>query len=86
MPAASAAAVADGRVVYADRFLGYGVLVILDHSSGYYTLYGNLSEPSVTVGTHLDAGTAVGRVDDYLHFEIRRQGQPLDPLPWLLPK
>ena len=80
-----AAAVHDGRVVYADQFLGYGRLVILDHDGGFYTLYGNLDEIGVTVNAQVAAGAAVGKTRDYLHFEIRRAGQPVDPLQWLAP-
>lgn len=80
-----ALAVHDGKVAYADQFLGYGRLVILDHGSGFYTLYGNLEEIAVTVGEDVATARAVGRTRDYLHFEIRRAGQPVDPLQWLEP-
>uniref|UniRef100_A0A7C4G9V9 M23ase beta-sheet core domain-containing protein n=1 Tax=candidate division WOR-3 bacterium TaxID=2052148 RepID=A0A7C4G9V9_UNCW3 len=76
-------AVASGRVSYADRFLGYGTLVIVDHGAGFYTLYGNLLSTTVQVGAGITAGAVVGRARDYLHFEIRRDGQPVNPLEWL---
>ncbi len=72
-----------GRVVYADQFMGYGNLVIVDHDGGFFTLYANLSEMIVKVGDGVVPGTVVGKVDDYLHFELRRDGKPLDPVPWL---
>ncbi|MEO0085752.1 MAG: peptidoglycan DD-metalloendopeptidase family protein [candidate division WOR-3 bacterium] len=75
--------VAPGRVSYADRFLGYGTLVIVDHGSGFYSLYGNLLTTRVQVGTRLSAGSVVGTARDHLHFEIRRDGQPVNPLDWL---
>jgi murein hydrolase activator len=78
-------AVAAGRVVYADQFLGYGNLVIVDHGSGFYTLYSNLTEMSLQVGAAVAAGTQVGVVADYLHFEIRKDGKSVDPLDWLKP-
>ncbi|MFO7675336.1 MAG: peptidoglycan DD-metalloendopeptidase family protein [bacterium] len=78
-----AAAVHAGKVAYADQFLGYGRLVILDHEGGFYTLYGNLEEIAVTVGEQLTGGLTVGKTRDYLHFEIRRAGEPVDPLQWL---
>lgn len=84
-PGSPAEAIHDGQVVYADQFLGYGRLVILDHGGGFYTLYGNLDEIEVTVGARVPAGGTTGRVRDYLHFEIRRGGQPVDPLEWLQP-
>ena len=76
-------AAADGRVAYADQFMGYGNLVIVDHGGGFYTLYSNLSEMSVSVGSVVAAGTTVGTADDYLHFEVRKDGKPVDPMAWL---
>jgi len=83
-------AVADGQVVYADRFLGYGQVIILDHGSGYYTLYAHLSAILTDVSALVKAGEAVGQVGESgslegprLHFEIREQGRPSDPSEWL---
>ncbi len=81
----SALAIWDGTVVYADRFMGYGKMVILDHHGGFYTLYGNLEAISVAIDERVMTAQAVGRTKDYLHFEIRKQGQPVDPLDWLQP-
>lgn len=75
--------VADGKIVYADRFVGYGNLVIIDHGSGYFTLYGNLTAINTVVNATVSAKSVIGTVDDYLHFEIRKDGQPLDPKDWL---
>ncbi len=82
---AAVRAVAAGKVAYADRFLGYGNLVIIDHGDACYTLYGNLSEIAVSVGDPVTPASQVGRVADYLHFELRSQGRPLDPAGWLAP-
>ncbi len=76
-------AIADGRVVYAERFMGYGNLVILDHGDGYYTLYSNLAEMTCSVGMNLKQGEVLGKSKDILHFELRREGKAVDPLPWL---
>jgi len=81
-------AVAAGKVVYAERFLGYGNVVLVDHQSGYYTLYGNLSDILVTTGSRVEnfqqIGTVGGTVDGpILHFEVRKGGKPVDPLQWL---
>jgi len=83
-------AVAGGRVVFADKFEGYGNLLIIDHGSGYHSLYGNLSETALKTGELLIAGMAVGktgvskRLDiPTLYFEIRYKGKPVDPVPWL---
>ena len=84
-PSAAVRAVAPGRVAYADQFMGYGNLVIVDHGGGFYTLYSNLTEMSAQVGTEVTAGTQVGVVADYLHFEIRRDGKPVNPIDWLKP-
>jgi septal ring factor EnvC (AmiA/AmiB activator) len=82
-PGATVQAVAPGRVAYADQFMGYGNLVILDHGSGFYTLYSNLDEMSVGVGSDVGPGTRVGTAGDYLHFEIRKDGKPVNPVDWL---
>jgi septal ring factor EnvC (AmiA/AmiB activator) len=83
-------AVAGGRVVYAKYFEGYGNLLIIDHGSGYNSLYGNLSEITMKTGELLIAGMEVGKADrsknlnvPALYFEIRYKGKPVNPLPWL---
>jgi septal ring factor EnvC (AmiA/AmiB activator) len=83
-------AVAPGQVVYADRFLGYGQVVILDHGGGYYTLYAHLSAILLDVSALIKAGEVLGQVGESgslegprLHFEIREQGRPADPSEWL---
>ncbi len=87
---ASVRAVADGQTVYADRFLGYGQVVILDHGTGYYTLYAHLSAIYTDVGVVVGEGDVIGEVGDSgslegsrLHFEVREQGRPVDPSVWL---
>jgi murein hydrolase activator len=84
-PDARVQAVATGRVAYADQFMGYGNLVIVDHGGGFYSLYSNLSDMSVRVGSDVTAGTKVGTAGDYLHFEIRKDGKPTNPMDWLKP-
>lgn len=86
-------AVADGRVIYADWFKGYGKLIILDHGDGYYTLYAHASEISVSLGQNISRGQALGRVGETgslegpnLYFEVRQNGRPQDPLAWLASK
>ncbi len=76
-------AIAQGRVVYADRFMGYGNMVILDHGDGYYSLYSNLSDMSASVGANIEQGEIVGSSTAILHFELRSEGKPVDPLLWL---
>ncbi len=84
-PSSPVRAVADGRVAYADQFLGYGNLVIVDHGGGFYTLYANLTEMTARVGNEVTAGTRLGAAGDYLHFEIRKDGKPVNPMDWLQP-
>jgi murein hydrolase activator len=83
-------AVHDGTVAFADQFLGYGLLVILDHGGKNHTLYAHLSETRVQTGQHVAAGAIVGTVGTSaldgpgLYFEVRSQGKPQDPLEWLV--
>jgi septal ring factor EnvC (AmiA/AmiB activator) len=83
-------AVADGTVIYADWFKGYGRLVILDHGSGYFTLYAHASDIRVKTGDTVSGGQAIAQVGDsgslegpQLYFELRHKGKPQDPLAWL---
>ena len=81
---------ADGTVVLAAYYSGYGNAVIIDHGNGFSTLYGHLSSIDVDTGDVVAQGQLVGAVGctgnctgDHLHFEIRIEGTPVDPLPYL---
>src|SRR5258708_1949162 len=82
-------AVHDGTVAFADQFLGYGLMVILDHGGKNHTLYAHLAETRVQPGQHVSAGDVVGTggassvEGPGLYFELRSQGKPQDPLEWL---
>lgn len=83
-------AVYDGRVMYADWFRGYGMVIILDHGESYYTLYAHLARVLVKQGESVKRHQTVGTVgetgfiqENRLYFEIRHQGKPVDPLVWL---
>ncbi|MEO0095152.1 MAG: peptidoglycan DD-metalloendopeptidase family protein [candidate division WOR-3 bacterium] len=83
-------AIAQGKVVYAGKFIGYGNLVVIDHKDGFYSLYGHLSEILVKVGDEVPGGRIIGRVGEggslsgpMLHFELRKEGKPVDPLVYL---
>ena len=82
-------AVHDGAVAFADRFRGYGLMVILDHGGKHHTLYAHLAETRVQPGQRVAAGDVVGTVGASglegpgLYFELRTQGKPEDPLEWL---
>jgi septal ring factor EnvC (AmiA/AmiB activator) len=82
-------AIHDGLVAFAGAFAGYGNLVIVDHSAGAFSLYGNLLDIAVEKGDLVEAGRPLGTVGPAvtgpagLYFELRVDGQPVDPLQWL---
>jgi septal ring factor EnvC (AmiA/AmiB activator) len=86
---APARAIHDGIVAFADTFAGFGKLVIVDHGAQTFSLYGNLLDLAVQRGIRVDGGQLVGTVGvsaigpAALHFELRIDGQPVDPLQWL---
>ena len=80
----------DGEVIFADKFKGYGNMIIIDHGGGYFTLYAHASSILKKVGTTVSKNEVVAHVGDsdssagsQLYFEIRYQGKPVDPGPWL---
>ena len=77
----------DGVVAFAGAFRGYGKLLILEHSEGYHTLLAGMSRLDGAVGQRVLAGEPVGVMspegDPSLYVELRRDGQPINPLPWL---
>jgi septal ring factor EnvC (AmiA/AmiB activator) len=87
--AAPASAIHDGLVAFAGPFAGFGNLVIVDHGALSFSLYGDLLEILVQKGAHVERGQVVGTVGRSpagpagLHFEMRVDGQPVDPLQWL---
>lgn len=83
-------AVAAGRVVYADWLRGFGNLIIIDHGQGYMSLYGNNETLYKQVGDTLRGedtiaavGSSGGNEDSGLYFELRFEGKPFDPKPWV---
>ncbi len=78
---------ADGNVIYAGWYGGYGNAIIIDHGSGYSTLYAHCSAMYVVLNQLVRRGQAIGAVGatgwatgPHLHFEIRQNGVPIDPL------
>lgn len=85
--------VSTGTVIFSDWLKGYGNVVIIDHGNHYYTLFAHLSRSLKNVGDHVKGGDIIGLVGDtgsiegsYLHFEIRHNGVPVNPLDWLARK
>jgi murein DD-endopeptidase MepM/ murein hydrolase activator NlpD len=83
-------AAASGRVVYAGWMSGYGNLVAIDHGGGVSTAYGHQSSIAVGVGQVVSQGQTVGYAGctghcfgPHLHFEVRINGSPVDPLGYL---
>jgi len=83
-------AIFGGRVIYADRFKGYGKVIIIDHGEGYYSLSAHASRLLKKVGQTALKGEVVGLAGDtgslsgtHLYFEIRYKGKTIDPLEWL---
>ncbi|MEK7703616.1 MAG: M23 family metallopeptidase [Myxococcota bacterium] len=78
---------ADGRVIAAGWHRGHGRFVEIEHLGGYVTRYAHLSQVLVFANTFVRAGTHIGRIGNsgrstgpHLHFEVLRQGTPIDPL------
>jgi murein DD-endopeptidase MepM/ murein hydrolase activator NlpD len=70
---------------------GYGNLTVIQHRLGYQTWYAHQSSILVHVGQHVAGGTKIGRVGStghstgpHLHFEVRHNGVPVNPVPYLL--
>jgi septal ring factor EnvC (AmiA/AmiB activator) len=81
----------EGIVLFADWFRGYGKMAIIDHGQGFFSLYAHASELLVKAGDKVTPRQVIGKVGDSgspegprLHFEIRQNGKPVDPLQWLV--
>lgn len=83
-------AVADGTVVFSDWMTGYGMILIVDHGNGYMSLYAHNDTLLRDAGGTVKKGDPVAKVGNSggqgvtaLYFELRRNGQPVDPSSWL---
>ena len=79
-------ATAGGRVTHAGPMGGYGDMVEVDHGNGLVTRYGHMSEILVAEGRQVTAGAVLGRLGStgrstgpHLHYEVRVDGEPVDP-------
>jgi murein DD-endopeptidase MepM/ murein hydrolase activator NlpD len=82
---------ASGRVTFVGWQNGYGQLVVVDHGGGLTTRYGHLSHIDVALDQTVARGQLVGKVGStgrstgpHLHYEVRINDQPVNPLPYLL--
>ncbi len=79
----------DGRIVYSGEFRGYGQLLIIEHGGRYHSLLAGVERLNAAVGQWVLAGEPVGVMGrpqngkPELYYELRRTGQPINPLPWL---
>lgn len=83
-------AAANGQIVYTGNSLpGYGTLIIVEHSNGLLSAYGHLGRMLVKQGDQVNAGDVIAELGNgdrdvtTLHFEIRKNGQPVNPLRYL---
>jgi septal ring factor EnvC (AmiA/AmiB activator) len=84
------AAVYRGRVIFSDWLRGFGLLTILDHGSGYMTLYGHADVLHKQVGDWVESGEVIagagnsgGKKGSGVYFEVRHKGEPQDPINWV---
>jgi septal ring factor EnvC (AmiA/AmiB activator) len=89
-PGTPVTAVSRGRVAFADWLRGFGLLVIVDHGEGWMSLYGYCEALLVAEGDWVEAGaqlgtvgTSGGQAQSALHFQLRRNGETVDPQRWL---
>lgn len=88
---AQVTAPADGRVMFAGPFRGYGQILILGHGGGYHTLLAGFGRIDRQVGDHVLAGEPVGVMSagrdggngPSLYLELRHEGKPIDPEKWI---
>ncbi|MBI3178772.1 MAG: peptidoglycan DD-metalloendopeptidase family protein [Deltaproteobacteria bacterium] len=85
-------AAADGEVVFADSYGGYGKMVLVKHAGGLVTVYAHHDRLLVRQGQRVSAGQAIATVGQtgratgpHLHFEVRRGVSPDNPLRYLPP-
>ncbi len=86
-------AISHGRIAFADWIPVFGLILLIDHSDGYMTLYAHNQSLYKETGDWVNAGEVVsvvgasgGREREMLYFEIRHNGKPLDPASWCTAK
>ncbi|MDD5015750.1 MAG: M23 family metallopeptidase, partial [Atribacterota bacterium] len=83
-------AAGSGEVIYIGNIKGYGQIIIIDHGGRITTLYAHLSKILIDIGDKVKKEQVIGQVGDSggisstrLHFEVRVEGKPTDPMNWL---
>ena len=83
-------AAGSGEVIYTGNIKGYGQIIIIDHGGRVTTLYAHLSKILIDIGDKAKKEQVIGQVGDSggvsstrLHFEVRVEGKPTDPMNWL---
>ena len=83
-------ACANGQVVFSDWLRGFGNMIILDHGDGYLSIYANNESLYKSVGDTVTRGETIASIGNTggeekpgLYFELRRNGQPLNPMSWI---
>ena len=83
-------AAGDGRVILAQSWSGFGNTVVIQHGGDLTSIYGHLSRFATSVGRDVDEGEVIGYVGctglctgPHLHFEVREDGVPVNPLKYL---
>lgn len=83
-------AATDGIVIYSGTLGGYGKTIMIDHGGGIVTLYGHNSSLVVSEGTKVKKGDTIAKIGStgistgpHCHFEVRKNGAYVDPIPWL---
>lgn len=81
---------AEGRVILAQSWSGFGNTVVIQHGGDVTSIYGHMSRFNTSVGRSVDEGQVIGYVGcsglctgPHLHFEVRESGAPVDPLKYL---
>lgn len=84
-------ATAAGIIAYAATFEGYGNVVIIDHGAGYHSVYAHLSAFAIELGQKVSRGDTLGQSGESgslegpkLYFELRKNGQPINPSDWFI--